>query len=195
MEELFYELMQVAMGRLDCLSRGPEPEEWTALYELSKQQQVAGLCYHGVERLFEFGLRAPQDVSIDWMAEAEEAEGQVQGRQKRMTIQDLYCLYLQHQLNMHVLTDYAQVLAKTHGQYETLKSGGLKGLMGQGRFARGVMWVLQHTLRQERADMPFEPLESEGRFLLSDVMQKASRWQRLGHVLLSYPLGITDLRA
>ena len=31
-------------------------------------------CYQGVVKLFEFGLRAPQDLSIDWMAEAEEAD-------------------------------------------------------------------------------------------------------------------------
>ncbi len=72
MESLFYELMQVSTGQLDCLSRGPSPEEWQQLYALSQRQAVTGICYKGVEKLFEFGLRAPQDVSIDWMSEAEE---------------------------------------------------------------------------------------------------------------------------
>jgi len=71
-EKLFYELLQVSTGQLDCLSRGPSPEEWQWLYTTAQQQQVTGICYKGVEKLFEFGLRAPQDVSIDWMAEAEE---------------------------------------------------------------------------------------------------------------------------
>ena len=72
MEKLFFELMQVAVGQLDCLSRGPSPEEWAELYQTAQRQAVAGICYNGMEKLFEFGLRAPQDVSIDWMAEAEE---------------------------------------------------------------------------------------------------------------------------
>ena len=70
MEKLFFELMQVAVGQLDCLSRGPSPEEWAELYQMAKRQAVTGICYSGVEKLFEFGLRAPQDVSIDWMSEA-----------------------------------------------------------------------------------------------------------------------------
>ena len=69
MEKLFFELMQVAVGQLDCLSRGPSPEEWAELYQMAKRQAVTGICYSGVEKLFEFGLRAPQDVSIDWMAD------------------------------------------------------------------------------------------------------------------------------
>ncbi len=90
-EELFYELMQVSVGQLDCLSRGPSPEEWLWLYTTAQQQQVTGVCYKGVEKLFEFGLRAPQDVSIDWMAEAEEI---------RMSniIVDKRCLMLQKRL-------------------------------------------------------------------------------------------------
>ncbi len=70
-KKLFFELLQVSMGTLECVERGPSPEEWKTFYEWAKTQQVEGVGYHGVERLFEFGLRAPQDVSIDWMSEAE----------------------------------------------------------------------------------------------------------------------------
>ena len=56
MKQLFYELIQVAIGQRECLERGPEPEEWQALHELAQRQCVAGICYKGVERLFEFGL-------------------------------------------------------------------------------------------------------------------------------------------
>jgi len=72
MENLFYELIQVSTGQLDCLSRGPSSEEWQELYTTAQRQHVTGVCYKGVEKLFEFGLRAPQDISIDWMAEAED---------------------------------------------------------------------------------------------------------------------------
>lgn len=72
MKKLFYELMQVGMGQLDCLSRGPSPEEWHELYELAQREAVAGICYRGAVSLFEYGLRAPQDLIIDWMSESEE---------------------------------------------------------------------------------------------------------------------------
>lgn len=72
MNELFFELIQVSTGQLDCLNRGPSPEEWQQLYDLSKRHGLTALCYQGVVHLFEFGLRAPQDLSIDWMADAEE---------------------------------------------------------------------------------------------------------------------------
>ena len=39
------------------------------------------------------------------------------------------------------------------------------------RFSRGVMWLLQESLQLERRLMPCEPLESEGRFVLSEVIE------------------------
>ena len=35
---------------------------------------MTGICYRGVQALFEFGLRVPQDLIIDWMAQAETIE-------------------------------------------------------------------------------------------------------------------------
>jgi hypothetical protein len=74
MQKMFFELIQVSLGQLDCLDRGPSNEEWETLHEWSKKHGLTALCYQGVVKLFEFGLRAPQDLSIDWMAEAEEAD-------------------------------------------------------------------------------------------------------------------------
>ncbi|MBQ3700321.1 MAG: hypothetical protein II886_10500 [Prevotella sp.] len=71
MQKLFFQLIQVSIGQLDCLDRGPSPEEWQTLYDLSKKHGLLTICYDGVVRLFDFGLRAPQDLSIDWMAETE----------------------------------------------------------------------------------------------------------------------------
>ena len=75
-EKLFFELLQVSVGQLDCLTRGPSPEEWQEMYRMAQRLQVVTVGYQGLQRLFEFGLRAPQDVSIDWMADAEMAEEQ-----------------------------------------------------------------------------------------------------------------------
>ena len=74
MQKMFFELIQVSLGQLDCLDRAPSEGEWEMLHEWSKKHGLTALCYQGVVKLFEFGLRAPQDLSIDWMAEAEEEE-------------------------------------------------------------------------------------------------------------------------
>lgn len=221
-DSLFFELLQVSVGREDCLSRGPEPKEWQELYEISKQQHVEGISYHGVMKLFEFGLRAPQDVSLDWMAESETIRETNEMAEKpsvlaqcyseelrdlrqpraeelptvsKLTIQYLYKQFLLHQFDMCLLLDYYFVLLRNNGKYETLKGGGLLDSFGIRCFARGVMWMLQETMKLDRQYMPFEPLEIEGRFLLNDMMQEASKLERVAHVLFTYPLGIKDLRA
>ena len=221
-DSLFFELIQVAIGKLDCLSRGAEPEEWLLFHDMATQQRIEGVCYQGVQRLFEFGLRAPQDLSIDWMAEVEALrEKNEQNTKKapvvryypenlrdlrqyqkdrllnvtRVTIKELYQLYLRRHLDLRTLMDYYFTLQQTQGKYETLKGGGILSCMGIRRFARGVMWMLQETLGMEQDAMPFVPSEKEGRFLLNDVMQKASKIDHWKHVLFIYPLGIMGLRA
>ena len=221
-DSLFFELLQVSVGHEECLSRGPEPDEWQELYEISKHQHVEGISYQGVMKLFEFGLRAPQDVSLDWMSEAEAIRETNEMAEKpstlahcyteelrdlrkplkeelptvsKLTIQYLYKQYLKHRLDMHLLLDYYFVLRKNCGKYETVKGGVMFDAWGIRRFARGVMWMLQETLKLDKQYMPFEPLEIEGRFLINDLMQEASKLERVAHVLFTYPLGIKDLRA
>lgn len=72
MQKLFFELLRVALGQQDCVDRAPLTEEWPELYRMAKQHGIAGTCYQGVEKLFEFGLRGPQDLMLDWMEESEE---------------------------------------------------------------------------------------------------------------------------
>lgn len=221
-DPLFFELVQVAIGKLECLSRGAEPEEWLLFHDMALQQRIEGVCYQGVQRLFDYGLRAPQDLSIDWMAEAEALREKNEQNVKkapvvryypenlkdlrqyqkdrllnvtRVTIKDLYKLYLHRHLDLCVLIDYYYTLQQTQGKYETLKGGGILSFMGIRRFARGVMWMLHETLGMQRDALPYEPLETEGRFLLNDVMQKASKLDHWKHVLTIYPLGIMGLRA
>ena len=156
MKQLFLELIQVAMGQRECLERGPEPGEWLGLYEMSRQQKVTGISYKGVVKLFDFGLRAPQDVSIDWMAEAEEMRETNEGKQKpvyvaryydeelrslrqptdeyylqnkALTISDVYRLFVHQRLDMRVVMDYYYILRSTGHRYETLKFDGFAGTL------------------------------------------------------------------
>ena len=96
MRKLFFELMQVSVGQLDCVSRFPEPDEWRKFHDLAKQQAVLGICHHGVTKLFEYGLVAPQELSLDWMAEAEEIKEHNRGETRRL-------ITLQEELQKHHL--------------------------------------------------------------------------------------------
>ena len=96
MRKLFFELMQVSLGQLDCVSRFPEPNEWQKFYELAKKQAVIGICYHGVTKLFDYGLVAPRELSLDWMAEAEEIKEVNRGRTRKL-------ITLQEELQKHHL--------------------------------------------------------------------------------------------
>lgn len=94
--KLFFEFMQVSIGQLDCVSRFPDPHEWQQLYNLAKRQAVVGICYHGLTKLFDYGLVAPQELSLDWMAEAEEMKEQNRGGSRKL-------IKLQEELQAHHL--------------------------------------------------------------------------------------------
>lgn len=49
--ELFFELIRVAIGTQEILSRAPSAEEWKALYGMAKKQSLVGVCFAGVQRL------------------------------------------------------------------------------------------------------------------------------------------------
>lgn len=53
MEDLFFELLQVAVGTRDNLSCVPTVEEWRQLFKLSKKQALTAIAFHGLCRLKE----------------------------------------------------------------------------------------------------------------------------------------------
>lgn len=51
MDSLFYQLIRVAIGTQDCLSRLPSNKEWKALYDMAKKQSLVGVCFAALQRL------------------------------------------------------------------------------------------------------------------------------------------------
>ena len=73
LNKLFFELIQVAIGRRDALSRVPSAKEWCELYGLSVKQAVAGVCFCGVQRLAnEQREEMPKGLMMQWFALAEQ---------------------------------------------------------------------------------------------------------------------------
>ena len=66
---LLYELIRVAIGRRDSLSRVPSAAEWSMLYGLAMKQTVAGVCFCGVHRLpKEQIVEMPVRLKLQWFA-------------------------------------------------------------------------------------------------------------------------------
>lgn len=50
-ENLFFELIQVAIGVRSCLSLTPNESEWEDLYAMAQKQSLIGVCFAGIQRL------------------------------------------------------------------------------------------------------------------------------------------------
>ena len=67
---LFFELIQVAIGQREALSRNPSDEEWEWLYEQAKKQSLVGITFMAVDRLPD-ELRPPKKIKLNWCLKAE----------------------------------------------------------------------------------------------------------------------------
>ena len=68
-DNLLFELIRVAISRMDSLYRVPSSEEWSMLYGLSVKQAVAGVCFCGVQRLPKEQLvEMPIRLKLQWFA-------------------------------------------------------------------------------------------------------------------------------
>lgn len=71
LENLFFELIQVGLGRKERLSRELSKKEWNAVYEKSVQQAVTGVAFLGIQKL-------PQEqwpdvqLKLEWIGQAEQ---------------------------------------------------------------------------------------------------------------------------
>ena len=76
MNQLFFELIRVAIGTQDSLSRLPSEKEWKKLYAMAHKQSLVGVCFAGLKRL---GADADEgfarvgmskELYFDWMGNA-----------------------------------------------------------------------------------------------------------------------------
>ena len=63
---LLLELLQVAIGTRECLSRTPSDAEWAKLYNASQTQTVIGIMADGLERLSQDQL-PKKELSLQWI--------------------------------------------------------------------------------------------------------------------------------
>ncbi len=67
----FFELIQVAIGCRDNLSRVSSAEEWQTLYAFAGKQALVGVCFVGIQRLPK-EQQPPKALLLQWFALAEQ---------------------------------------------------------------------------------------------------------------------------
>lgn len=72
---MFFELVQVALGVRERLSRNPSDEEWSELFDLAQKHAIEALIFETLERLNKQGQRPPMELLMEWLALSEETAG------------------------------------------------------------------------------------------------------------------------
>lgn len=90
-EQLFFELIRVALGNADELSHKPTDNEWKQLYDMAKKQSLVGICFAAVQRLPE-DMRPPEMLYLTWMGMAAKI-------QQRNEVVNRQCVELQAKLS------------------------------------------------------------------------------------------------
>lgn len=95
-EPLFFELIRVAIGTQDALTRVPSAHEWELLYAMARKQSLVGICFAGVKRLCDSETENYCGMSellyLKWMGMAAKI-------QQRNRIVDGQCIALQKRLS------------------------------------------------------------------------------------------------
>lgn len=89
---LFFELLQVAVGVRKCLSHTPSAKEWQKLYYMAEKQAVVGVCFSAVKRLEHEGQIPPPELYIQWLAVAAQI-------QQRNVVMNRRCAEMQRLLD------------------------------------------------------------------------------------------------
>lgn len=92
LEQMFFELLQVAIGRIVCLSHSPSAEEWKGLYEMAKKQSLVGVCFAGVQKLVGQQQAPEEMLYLTWMGMAAKI-------QQRNEVVNQQCAELQSKLS------------------------------------------------------------------------------------------------
>lgn len=94
MKNLFFELIQVALGTRRSLSMIPSSVEWELLFKTARKQSLLGVCFCGVSSLNESGqlVNLSESLKIQWIGLALQIK-------RRNALIDVRCLELTKMLN------------------------------------------------------------------------------------------------
>ena len=74
--ELFYELVQIALGQRELLSCTPSAAEWAELFSLAQKQAVTGVALNALEKMSQQGQKPPVNLLLEWIGLSEQIKAQ-----------------------------------------------------------------------------------------------------------------------
>ena len=123
-EQLFFELLRVAIKVQNTLSRIPSAEEWDKLYRMSKKQSLVGISFAGIQRVVEYEkiyhCGMPELLYFTWMGMAAKI-------QQRNEVVNRQCVELQEKLSADGFRSYimkGQAVGSLYGQIGLLRQSG-----------------------------------------------------------------------
>ena len=119
MNELFFELIRVAIGTQNTLTQPPSAGEWKVLYEIAKKQSLVGICFAAVQRLPE-EMRPPEMLYLTWMGMA----AKIQQRNEVMNAHTAKTLEYFRSKGFPCCVLKGQGIAKLYGDLAGLRQSG-----------------------------------------------------------------------
>ena len=92
MDNLFFDLIRVAIGNQVGLSHTPSADEWGELYAMAKKQSLVGICFAGVQKLQMQQQCPPEMLYLQWMGMAAKIQQRNEGVNRQ-------CVKLQYKLS------------------------------------------------------------------------------------------------
>lgn len=149
-EQLFFELLRVAIKVQNTLSRIPSAEEWDKLYRMSKKQSLVGISFAGIQRVVEYEkiyhCGMPELLYFTWMGMAAKI-------QQRNEVVNRQCVELQEKLSADGFRSYIMKgqavgslygligLLRQSGDIDVFLEGGLNKVLAYARTYGGVAKV------------------------------------------------------
>ena len=84
---LFFELLQVSLGKIISLSKKPSDEEWKQLFKICQKQSITGIAFTAIDKLSESGHKPPLPILYEWIGQS----GQIK-QQNRIVNQNVVAL-------------------------------------------------------------------------------------------------------
>lgn len=119
-EECFFELIQLSIGCRQQLSRMPSVEEWDAVYQMAQKQALVGICFVGITKLRDAGLKLPQQLYYEWLAMT--AQIQERNQQLNAYIPKVTELFRSYGFPCYVLK--GQSIGKLYGELAEFRQSG-----------------------------------------------------------------------
>ncbi len=118
MEELFFELIRVSIGRQESLSYIPSEKQWNQLYAIAKKQSLLGICFVGFKKNYNNNYN--RGLYYNWLGIA----GMIQQANERLNKQclDLQTTLASNSINSCILK--GQGIALYYKNLSTLRQSG-----------------------------------------------------------------------